>query len=94
MSLFGKEFIAGGDSLRYLAIAAIFSSLLTVLGKFNATINKMWMNLSFNMFWAGLLVLSSIYFVDQGAVGISKAYLTAYAILFAVQFTYSMKKIK
>ncbi len=94
MSLFGSEFSKGGEALRYLAGAAILSSLLTFLGKFVATINKMWINLSFNYLWAISVTILSIYFINQGAVGVAKAFLVSYGLLFVLQMVYSIKSIE
>lgn len=86
MSLFGSDFSNSAIALKYLLIAGVFSSILTFLGKFLATINQMWMNTFLNFFWAILVSCLASLFVNEGAVGIAKAFLISYVLLFILQF--------
>ncbi|WP_375239817.1 oligosaccharide flippase family protein [Aurantibacter sp.] len=93
LSFFGDDFIKGTEVLRMMCISAILSSMLVFLGKTLATINKMWQNLFFNYTWGVLLCFLSYFFIKEGALGIAKAYLTSYSILFIIQLLYVNFKI-
>lgn len=89
ISIFGEEFKGGSMALKYLTIAAVISSLLTFLGRFLATINKMWFNVGFNYLWAFMVIILATTFIEAGAVGVAKSYLFSYLVLLIIQLVYS-----
>lgn len=94
LSLFGKEYNRGASALNYLCFAAVFSSLLTYLGKVLATYSKMWMNLWFNMLWCVLVLIIPMISKEVNSQLISVSFLYAYIAVFILQFIYVLKLLR
>jgi len=93
MGIYGSDFVVGSKYLEILAVAAIFSSLLTFLGRVVISLGAAWANLTFNLFWGGLVVLLSCFLLKQYIVGVavSLAFVISYMLLFTVQLVYIIK---
>lgn len=68
---------------------ALFGALCTVTGQAIASLNKMWLGLIFNLFWAILLIAGGYILIDyykMGAVGLAISYFIAYMFYSLIQY--------
>lgn len=85
---YGPEFEKAAPVLIIIILSTIPMQLTTVVGTFNRCIDNIWWNVFFNYLWAALLLLATIVWVKNGALGLAGAILFSYSIQFVAAIIY------
>jgi O-antigen/teichoic acid export membrane protein len=84
---YGPGYIEGAPYLSILALSALLTAVVGVVGNHIAASGKMWWSLAINSVWTGTVVLASSVLVPRiGGVGASSALFAGYSILAIVAF--------
>ncbi|MBI5641477.1 MAG: oligosaccharide flippase family protein [Nitrospirae bacterium] len=78
MMSYGADFSAGGGVLVSLAISAVLSASVSVIGQAIISSGRMWWAFVLNLLWAIVLILSCWALISKGALGFALANLIAY----------------
>lgn len=95
LGFYGEGFL-NVKALAFMMLTTVASSACNVVGQVIASRDKMWYGFSFNLLWAILLILYTIFFVGNlgyGASGLALAMLLAYLSHFVLQAIYIWKVI-
>lgn len=89
MQLYGRGF-DNPTTLIILCSSTVPTAIATIVGLSISSRNKMWVGLSFNVFWGTMVILLSKVFLDinLGATGLALAITCAYSIHATLQYIY------
>jgi O-antigen/teichoic acid export membrane protein len=80
LRFYGTDFAGASDVLALLALSGALSAPLTIANHAIAGAGRMWLSLAFTAIWGGMLLAVAYALRDQGALGLSVAHVSAYAI--------------
>jgi O-antigen/teichoic acid export membrane protein len=78
--LYGTEFRSGAAVFAVLFLTAAVAAPYGALGNYLVAEERMWARFHINLLWAVVLVAGAVVLIEQGALGVALAMLTAYAI--------------
>jgi O-antigen/teichoic acid export membrane protein len=78
--LYGTEFRGGAAVFTVLFLTAVVAAPHGALGNYLVAEERMWTRFHINLLWAVVLVAGAVVLIEQGALGVTLAMLTAYAI--------------
>ncbi len=79
MAGYGRDFAPGAGTLVALSVAAALSAGASVIGQAIASKGWMWWGVILNACWGGVLVVSTVMQAGDGALGLARANVIAYA---------------
>ncbi len=90
MSSYGQEFSSGRGVLVLLAVSAVLSASVSVIGQAIASRDRMWWAFILNFIWGIVLIFSCWMLIDRGAMGLAFANVIAYGVhlIGVVSFAY------
>jgi len=78
MSLYGESFASGWPTLIVVLLTAGIIACQTPVGPTIAAAGKMWIRLTMNLGWAIVFIISTLFLVDKGALGLASARAISY----------------
>jgi O-antigen/teichoic acid export membrane protein len=78
--LYGAEFRNGAAVFAVLFLTAVLAAPYGALGNYLVAEERMWTRFHINLLWAVVLVAGTVVLIEQGALGVTLATLTAYAV--------------
>ncbi len=80
MKSYGKGFESGNIVLTLFCVSAVLMAITNVIGQSIASEGRMWNGLVLNLIWAVVLISTTYFFVDKGAVGLALSNLISYSV--------------
>jgi O-antigen/teichoic acid export membrane protein len=92
--IYGKSFTGLSSVIRVLAAVAVLQVLGGTLGNLMASMNQLWWAVLFNALWAIVLILATRLLANDGAIGLSLAYLIAYSCHAVWESAFSWRRMQ